>query len=390
MQAITTPILASVLSERADKNIEWLVAAVALTFAALALAWIYLPRTVKRFIVWIDVYIPGDLTSMAPLTARLATLAATGLILMGLSLSLANSLGADTSDFLQKLQDIGIAVGDWFRTRFLKIGIVILAAMIGIRIIRRAIPNVIGEYVRQQSRPGITKDEIDKRQRTLESVAIHAFGSVIVTLATFTVLAEIGLNVGPVLAAAGIAGVAIGFGAQNVVRDVLAGVFILLEDQYRVGDVIQVAGIGGMVEEVTLRRTVLRDLEAAVHIIPNGEIKLVTNRTKDKARMAVDLEVAYKEDIDRCIAVINRVGEEISSDPTFAPLITSKIKVLRVQELAASGVVLRVLGETVPLKHWDIEGEFRRRIKKAFDEEGIEIPFPHTTVYWGKGQKPGH
>ncbi len=289
MTMISAPILASVLSERAQANVEWLITAAILAVVAIGVTWAALPRLVKRFIVWIDVAIPGDLTSLAPKTAQLVTLAATGLILMGLSVSLANSLGADTADFLQKLQDFGIAVGEWLRTRFLKIAIVIFAAAIGIRIIRQAIPNVIGEYVKQRTRPGVTPEELEKRQKTLESVAIHAFGTVIIVLAVFTVLAEIGLNVGPVLAAAGIAGVAIGFGAQNVIRDVLAGVFILLEDQYRVGDVIQVAGIGGMVEEVTLRRTVLRDLEASVHIIPNGEIKVVTNRTKDKSRMAVDV-----------------------------------------------------------------------------------------------------
>jgi small conductance mechanosensitive channel len=182
-----------------------------------------------------------------------------------------------------------------------------------------------------------------------------------------------------------VAGIAIGFGAQNLVRDFLAGVFVILEDQYRVGDVVRIAGIAGLVEDINLRRTILRDLDGIVHVVPNGEVRTASNFTKEKSRVNLDIVVAYKEDLDRVIEVLNRVGKELSEDPYFGPLITQPIQVLGVNEFQDSGIAIKVLGETRPIRQWEVAREFRKRVKKAFDQEGIEIPFPHRTIYWGTG-----
>ena len=151
-------------------------------------------------------------------------------------------------------------------------------------------------------------------------------------------------------------------------------------------DVVNIAGIGGLVEDINLRRTVLRDLDYRQHFIPNGEIRTATNYTKDKSRVNMNVGVAYKEDLDQVIAVLNRVGLELAQDPEWGPLVLDPIQVLRVDDFADSAIEIKVLGETVPIRQWDIAGQYRLRVKKAFDEVGIEIPFPHQTLYWGEGQ----
>jgi len=202
----------------------------------------------------------------------------------------------------------------------------------------------------------------------------------------FMVMAQIGINLAPLLVGFGVVGIAVGFGAQNLVRDIFAGIFVILENQYRVNDVVNIAGIGGLVEDINLRRTVLRDLDYRQHFIPNGEIRTATNYTKDKSRVNMNIGVAYKEDLDRVISVLNRVGLELSQDPEWGPMILDPIQVLRVDDFADSAIEIKVLGETLPIKQWDISGQYRLRVKKAFDELGIEIPFPHQTLYWGEGQ----
>jgi small conductance mechanosensitive channel len=175
----------------------------------------------------------------------------------------------------------------------------------------------------------------------------------------------------------------VGFGAQGLIRDVFSGIFILLEDQYRIGDVVNVASIGGLVEEVNLRRTVVRDLDGVVHSIPNGEIKIASNLTKGYSRVNLNIPVAYGENLDRVIEVINRVGKEIAEDPKWRGDFISPPQVLRVDNLGDSGIEIKILGDTKPLRQWDIMGELRLRIKRTFDEERIEIPWPHTKVYFG-------
>jgi len=209
-------------------------------------------------------------------------------------------------------------------------------------------------------------------------------------VAAVMLLSELGINITPLLAGAGVLGVAIGFGAQNLIRDFLSGLFIFLEDQFNQGDVVEIAGRSGVVEEINLRRTVLRDLDGILHIIPNGEITISSNYTRDWARVKLDVPVAYGEDLDRVIAVINRVGKELAADKEFGPKIKTPPQVLRVQNFGDSGIDIRILGDVKPMEQWTVTGELRKRIKKTFDQEGIEIPWPHVKVYYGReNPKPG-
>jgi len=197
------------------------------------------------------------------------------------------------------------------------------------------------------------------------------------------ILSELDIPIGPILAGFGIAGIAVGFGAQYLIRDLIAGVFILLENQYRVGDVARIADIAGLVEEVNLRKTVLRDLDGIVHHVPNGEIKVASNFTRKFSRVNLNISVAYDTDLDHAISVINRVGQELAADENWGKLIKSAPQALRVDNLGDSGIDIKILGDVKPIQQWAVMGELRLRLKKAFDAEGIEIPWPHTKVYFG-------
>jgi small conductance mechanosensitive channel len=244
---------------------------------------------------------------------------------------------------------------------------------------------LISRYLSRRGGAEGLPGEAQKREQTLSRAAISTVNLLVATLAFFIILSELGINLAPLLAAAGVIGIAIGFGAQSLVRDFFSGIFILLEDQYRVGDVVQVGDTAGLVEDINLRRTVLRDLDFIVHTIPNGEVRVASNFTKEKSRVNMNVSVAYKEDLDVVISEINRVGQEMSQDSYFGPLIRDPLKVLRVDAFEQSGIAIKVIGETLPIRQWEVAGEFRRRIKRAFDEKGITIPFPHLTVYWGTG-----
>jgi len=205
----------------------------------------------------------------------------------------------------------------------------------------------------------------------------------IVIVGIMMVLSEVGIAVAPVLAGFGIIGIAIGFGAQYLIRDLIAGIFIILENQYRVGDVARVADIAGLVEEVSLRKTVLRDLDGIVHYVPNGEIRTASNFTRHFGRVNLNVSVAYDTDLDHAISVINRVGQELAEDEKWREVIKSPPQALRVDNLGDSGIDIKILGDVKPIEQWAVMGELRLRLKKAFDAEGIEIPWPHTKVYFG-------
>ena len=228
-----------------------------------------------------------------------------------------------------------------------------------------------------------SKAAIEKRTNTLLSV-FKGMGRVfIVIVVIMMVLDEVGVAITPVLAGFGIAGVAVGFGAQYLIRDLIAGIFIILENQYRVGDVVRVADIGGLVEDVTLRKTVLRDLDGIIHHVPNGEVRAASNFTRGFSRVNLNISVAYGTDLDRAISVINRVGKELAEDDNWREIIKTPPQVLRVDNLGDSGIDIKILGDVEPIRQWDVMGELRLRLKKAFDAEGIEIPWPHTKVYFG-------
>jgi small conductance mechanosensitive channel len=205
-------------------------------------------------------------------------------------------------------------------------------------------------------------------------------------VAAVMVLAEFEVKIGPILAAAGIVGVAVGFGAQHLVRDVITGFFILLDDQIRVGDVVQIAGKGGLVEKITLRMTTLRDLAGNVHYVRNGEISVVTNMTKEYSRYVFDIGVAYREDVDQVIEVVKQVDEELRVDPAFSADILEPIEILGLDQFGDSAIIIKARTKTKPIKQWAVGREFNRRLKKRFDEKDIEIPFPHVTLYLGQAK----
>ncbi|MFW6118089.1 MAG: mechanosensitive ion channel family protein [Chloroflexota bacterium] len=228
-----------------------------------------------------------------------------------------------------------------------------------------------------------SKEGIEKRTNTLVSIFRGVGRVFIVVIGIMMILSEVGVDIVPILAGFGIAGIAIGFGAQYLIRDLIAGTFIILENQYRVGDVAKVANIAGLVEEVTLRKTVLRDLDGIVHHVPNGEIRTASNYTRHFARVNLDVSVSYGTDLDHAIRVINQVGKALAEDANWRKSIKSPPQVLRVDNLGDSGIYIKILGDVKPMQQWAVMGELRLRIKKAFDAEGIEIPWPHTKVYFG-------
>ena len=272
----------------------------------------------------------------------------------------------------------------WFMSHGL---LVLLIAAIGYlvyRLIKTVIPGIVESSMSSRGRGRKAREDLARRVQTLSGALATITGITILIAASFMILGEVGIDVTPLLATAGVAGIAIGLGAQSLIRDVIAGLFILMEDQYNKGDVVKVAGIAGLVEDVTLKRTVLRDLDGIVHSIPNGEIKTASNYTKEYSRMNLDVPVAYGENLDRVIEVINRVGQEIAKDPVWGPKIRSAPQSLGVNKFGDSGVEIKVLGDTKPMMQWEVTREFRLRIKNAFDHEHIEIPFPHVRLIYGQ------
>jgi len=197
------------------------------------------------------------------------------------------------------------------------------------------------------------------------------------------ILGEFGVKIGPILAAAGIVGLAVGFGSQQLVQDIISGFFILLEDQIRVGDVVEIAGKSGLVEKVSLRMTVLRDLSGNVHFVRNGKIDFVTNMTKEYSRYVFDIGVAYREDVDAVMQVLKEIDAELRTDDAYKDDILEPLEILGVDRFADSAVVIKARTTTKPIQQWRVAREFNRRLKKRFDALGIEIPFPHLTVYPG-------
>lgn len=263
--------------------------------------------------------------------------------------------------------------------------IMILAGAIVIHLVGK---KLIGRTIRKTMSietplPGDVRLE-EKRQETLIRIFEGLLGVVVWTVAIMMMLSEAGIAIGPMLATAGVAGLAIGFGGQYLIRDLITGAFIIIENQYRVGDIIGVETVWGQVEDITLRKTTLRDLDGVVHHIPHGEIKIVSNGSKSYSRVNFDIGISYNEDINRATAVINRVGEELASDPEWKEAIKSPPAFLRVEDFADSSVELKISGDTSPGEQYRVAGELRKRLKEAFDAEGIEIPFPQRVIHQPK------
>ncbi|MBI4499494.1 MAG: mechanosensitive ion channel family protein [Chloroflexi bacterium] len=274
----------------------------------------------------------------------------------------------------------------------LRVTLTVALALLLHRLAERATPHLVELALRVEQTDlaaPVASEEQAKRRDTLSHVLLRTLEVLLVVIGGFMVLAELGFNLAPLIASAGIAGIAIGFGAQSLIRDLFAGIFILLENQYGKGDVVKIAGVAGIVEDVNLRRTVLRDLDGIVHSVPNGEVRVASNFTRGWSRVNLNVLVGYDQDLDRVRAVLDRVGEELAADPEWAPLILEAPKVLRVDAFEESGIALKVLATTKPIKQWDVAGELRRRIKAAFDAEGISIPFPHRVVVIQQAERPG-
>ena len=296
-------------------------------------------------------------------------------------------LGSNIDPALDYLKDFGSASFNWLVTDGLRIVLILVLSWVVARVARRAIPRLLSSIMLTQASTA-DHDEIMKRSETLSSVFVGAAVTLIYISALFMILTELAVPIGPVLGGFGIAGIAVGFGAQYLVRDLIAGVLILAENHYRTGDVVTIAGTTGLVESINLRRTVLRDYDGQVIVVPNGEISVAFNKTKYWSRVNLDIGVAYKEDVDRVIEVLNEVGEDIAADPYYGLMLITPPQVLRLDSLDDSAVTFKMLGDCKPMKQWEITGEMRKRIKIRFDKEGIEIPFPHQTVYWGEAQPP--
>ena len=267
----------------------------------------------------------------------------------------------------------------WVSTSGLRIVLIVVLMSIAFRLIKGVMRKL--ETILKGTLP--TPAQV-KRAETLSHVIRDVGRVAVLAVSALMILSELGLNLGPLLAAAGIGGLAVGFGAQNLVKDVLSGFFILLEDSIRVGDVVEVAGVGGLVEEVRLRTIRLRDLSGNVHVVPNGSVDKVKNMTKDYSYYLFDLGVAYREDVDEVMAVVQEIAEGLRADENFAADILEPLEMLGVDQFADSAVIIKCRIKTVPIKQWRVGREMNRRIKKTFDAKGIEIPFPHHTLYWGE------
>jgi small-conductance mechanosensitive channel len=292
----------------------------------------------------------------------------------------ANNGGSGGVNSIFNVDEILKNAGTWLITSGLKIFLILILTLVAIKAIQIVLDRVFGRLFK------IAEDDIEikKRSDTLKSVSRNLLNITIVVVALLMILPELGVKIGPILAAAGVVGVAVGFGAQQLVRDLINGFFILLDDQIRVGDVVQIADKGGLVENVNLRMVTLRDLAGNVHFVRNGEITVVTNMTKEYSRYVFDIGVAYREDVDEVIEAIKQVDEDLRNDPLFKYNILEPIEILGLDQFAASSVIIKARTKTKPIQQWSVAREFNRRLKKKFDELNIEIPFPHTTLYMGQ------
>ncbi|WP_225889810.1 mechanosensitive ion channel domain-containing protein [Indioceanicola profundi] len=244
------------------------------------------------------------------------------------------------------------------------------------------VSGLIERYLSATDKQGKTVER-SARMRTLLPLMRNAFLVLLSTLVVLTVLSEVGMDIAPLLAGAGVIGLAIGFGAQTLVKDVITGLFILIEDSISVGDVVNVGGIGGSVEAISIRSLRLRDMTGTVHTIPFSNVTNVANLTKDFSFYVFDVGVAYREDTDRVVDVLKQLGSELQADPAYGAVILEPLEIIGVDAFRDSAVIIKARFKTKPIKQWMVGREFNRRMKKRFDELGIEIPFPHQTVYFG-------
>jgi len=279
---------------------------------------------------------------------------------------------------------------DWagLAPSLIRVGAVLVIAAVASFLLSKLLRRLELSLVKRGVAEGEVPSESRKRAQTLMGLSRQALALVIWVSALLIILQEAQVEIGPLLAGAGIVGIALGFGAQNLVRDFLAGFFLVLENQVRVGDAVRVNGTWGIVEELNFRILVVRDLTGEVHIFPNGMINTLSNLSHEWSAWVFELGVAYKENTDAVVALIQEVGADLRVDADFKNLIIEELEVFGVDKFADSAVVIKGRIKTKPLKQWIVGREFNRRIKQAFDQQGVEIPFPHTTLYFGEASKP--
>jgi len=282
----------------------------------------------------------------------------------------------NTETFFNYLNDV---VLPWLLSEGIMIVAMIIGALVVIRFSHFFITKAIRKVIVADK--FLTPQAEEKRENTLIRITNSTLDIAILLVTFLMILSQLGVEIAPLIAAMGIAGVALGFGGQYLIKDIITGLFLILENQYRVGDVIEAGGVTGTVEDITLRMTTLRDLDGTVHHVPHGEITLVSNKSKEFSRVNLDIGVGYGTEIDKVAYVINSVGNELAEDGEWKEKITKAPEFVRVQELGDSAIVIKVLGETKPGEQWAVAGELRKRLKIAFDAEGIEIPFPQMVVH---------
>ncbi len=276
----------------------------------------------------------------------------------------------------------------WLTTSGVRVVVIVIGVYVLLKLLSILIGRVEKVIVKKDKGEFFATLETEKRVKTLGSILRKATFVALFIIALMMVLKEVGMDIAPIITGAGIVGLAVGFGAQNLVRDIISGFFIIMENQVRVGDVAVINGTGGLVEEINLRTIVLRDLEGTVHVFPNGTINTLSNKTRGWSRYVIDIGVAYKENVDKVIEVLTDIGKELFKDEKFRPMILEPLEVLGVDDFGESEVTIKCMIKTQPLKQWDVGRELRRRIKNTFDQKGIEIPFPHVSVYFGEASKP--
>ncbi len=278
-------------------------------------------------------------------------------------------------------------VAAWAARTGLRVILIILGAYFVTRVIHFLIAR-LPFLAAPTGGPLTARVEREKRVTTVSNLLGWVTTVAVMSVAGLIILREFDVDITPILTGGAIVGVAVGFGAQHLVRDVIGGFFLILEDQVRVGDVAVINGKSGLVEAIRLRTIVLRDFDGTVHTIPNGAITELSNRTKDYSYYVIDLGVAYKEDVDRVMSTLQEIGNGLETDPNFRDWILEPLEVAGVDAFADSAVVIKLRIKTVPRQQWAVGRELRRRIKKTFDERGIEIPFPHLSVHFGEGSQP--
>jgi small-conductance mechanosensitive channel len=273
---------------------------------------------------------------------------------------------------------------DVLRDDILPIVLILVVTIIAVRLARLSVRGLVKALLDREATEGTAQElsavELKKRMDTLDALGGRTLQSFIVVIAGLMILGQLGLDIGPAIAGLGVVGIAVGFGAQSLVKDYLNGALILIENQFGKGDVIRAAGVAGSVEDFTLRRTTLRDLDGVVHTVPNGEIRVASNLTRVWSRINQDVTVAYGTDIDKAIDVVDNVGREMAGDPVWKRRVLEAPRVERVEALSEYGVTLKILGTVRAADQWSAGGDFRKRLLAAFKTHGIEIPRPQRVV----------